>query len=294
MGKKDGKKIDKAKLEAKKLRQQSKQQKVDTKRVKKDLKSIHGDGAKIQDIESIIAEFSAKEKLRTAVNMTPCSQPSPRANFSLTALSNASGEMLLFGGEFCDGEDTIVYNDVFRWAVEKNEWKLVESLNTPPPRCSHQAVFHKDRVYIFGGEYATLDQFYHYRDMWYLDIKTNIWTEIKPSGDTPTARSGHRMVVWRNYIVLFGGFYEAMRDVRWYNDLYFFSLQEERWTNISFKSHAQVPRPRSGMQMAVFATDDVVFMYGGYSKTKEPGQKKEGKVHEDMYVLHPISYRRAH
>ena len=32
-------------------------------------------------------------------------------------------------------------------------------------------------------------------------------------GDVPTARSGHRMVVWRNYILLFGGFYEALREV---------------------------------------------------------------------------------
>ena len=33
-------------------------------------------------------------------------------------------------------------------------------------------------------------------------------------GDVPTARSGHRMIVWRNYILLFGGFYEALREVR--------------------------------------------------------------------------------
>lgn len=36
----------------------------------------------------------------------------------------------------------------------------------------------QDKVYIFGGEYATLDQFHHYRDMWALDLKTNIWEEI--------------------------------------------------------------------------------------------------------------------
>lgn len=118
--------------------------------------------------------------------------------------------------------------------------------------------------------------------MWYLDIKTNIWTEIRATGDIPSARSGHRMVVWRNYIVLFGGFYEAMRDVRWYNDCYLFSLQEERWTQIHFKSHVSIPKPRSGMQMAVYPAEDQVFLYGGYSKIKEPGQKKEGKVHEDM------------
>jgi hypothetical protein len=53
-------------------------------------------------------------------------------------------------------------------------------------------------------------------------------------------RSGHRMVVWRNYLVLFGGFYEAMRDVRWYNDLFLFSFQDERWTQIQYRPHAQV------------------------------------------------------
>lgn len=76
--------------------------------------------------------------------------------------------------------------------------------------------------------------------MWCLDIKTNVWKEVKPQGDVPTARSGHRMVVWRNYIVLFGGFYEAMRDVKWYNDLYLFSFQDERWIQIPYKSHALV------------------------------------------------------
>ena len=66
----------------------------------------------------------------------------------------------MFGGEYCDGEITIVYNDLFRWNVEKNggEWKRIESINTPPPRCSHQMVYFKDKVYLFGGEYATLDQ----------------------------------------------------------------------------------------------------------------------------------------
>jgi hypothetical protein len=97
--------------------------------------------------------------------------------------------MLLFGGESCDGESTTVFNELFRWNIERNEWKLIESLNTPPPRCSHQAVVFKDNMFIFGGEYATLDQFHHYRDMWTLDLKTNVWREINcNTGDAPSAR----------------------------------------------------------------------------------------------------------
>lgn len=181
MGKKDGKRVDKEKLEAKKARQASKQNKTANKRAKKELKDT-GE----EDIEAIIAEFSAKDAARVAVTVSVAPQPSARANFSMTALPN--GDMLMFGGEFCDGESTEVFNDLFRWNIEKNEWKQIESLNTPPPRCSHQSVFYKDKLYLFGGEYATLDQFHHYRDFWELDLKSNAWTEIKATGDVPTAR----------------------------------------------------------------------------------------------------------
>jgi hypothetical protein len=265
MGKKDK---DKAKVEAKKARQSQKAEKVAVKRHKKELKDT-GE----EDIEKILADFAARDAQRTAVTISACEQPSPRSHFSLTPLPN--GEFLLFGGECCDGEGTVVYNEVFRWNLEKQSWRLVESLNTPPPRCSHQAVFYKDRVYIFGGEYATLDQFHHYRDLWYLDLKTNCWCEVRASGDCPTARSGHRMVVWRGYIVLFGGFYEALREVRWYNDAYLFSFSDSRWTQLQYKPHSQLPKPRSGFQMIAHSAEDAVYIYGGYCREKSPGQKQE-------------------
>ena len=173
MGKKD-KKSDKEKQEAKKQKKAEKQIKSTTKRVKKELKD-----AGEENIENILADYAKKESLKSNVSMYVCPQPSPRANFSLTALST---DYLLFGGEFSDGQGTVVYNDVFRWNIDKNEWKHIESLNTPPPRCSHQAVYYKDKVYVFGGEYATLDQFHHYRDLWSLDLKTNTWVEIKATG----------------------------------------------------------------------------------------------------------------
>jgi hypothetical protein len=149
MAKKDKK--DLAKQEAKKARQAQKVQKTGAKRTKKELR----DAGEV-DIEAIIAEYTAKEAAKTAISVNSCSQPSRRANFSMTALPN--GEMLMFGGEYCDGESTEVFNDLFRWNVDKNEWKQIESLNTPPPRCSHQTVLYNDKLYMFGGEYATMDQ----------------------------------------------------------------------------------------------------------------------------------------
>ena len=92
-------------------------------------------------IESIIQDFQDKDKLRTSVQITVCAQPSARSNFTVTGLPN--NDLIMFGGEYCDGEKTIVYNELYRWNVEKNEWKMIESVNTPPPRCSHQAVYFK-------------------------------------------------------------------------------------------------------------------------------------------------------
>ena len=281
MGKKD-KKDSKEKKEARAAKQATKQAKAVKKHVGKEL-AEQGE----EDIESILAEIRLRDSARSAVSVNVVAQPSRRSNFSMTSLPN--GDMLMFGGEFCDGQGTVVYNELFQWNVSRNEWRQIESLNTPPPRCSHQAVYFKDRVFVFGGEYATLDQFHHYRDLWALDLRTSTWTELHPRGDCPSPRSGHRMVVWRNSIVLFGGFYEAMREVHWYNDLYFYSFAEEMWTKVVYKPLAHVPRARSGHQMVVHASDDSLFVCGGFSKEKQAGIKNEGYVHTDVWVLNLVA-----
>ena len=38
----------------------------------------------------------------------------------------------------------------------------------------------------------------------------------------------------------------------------------------------QVPKPRSGVAMSLHASDDSIYVYGGYSKEKVTGSFKEG------------------
>lgn len=45
---------------------------------------------------------------------------------------------------------TYVYGDLYRYDVDKNEWKLISSPNSPPPRSAHQAVAWKNYLYIYG------------------------------------------------------------------------------------------------------------------------------------------------
>eukprot|EP00644_Phytophthora_capsici_P012416 jgi/Phyca11/121937/e_gw1.46.430.1 len=196
---------------------------------------------------------------------------------------------MLFGGEYFDGDVNECYNDVFKWnldaeALRDAAWKSISSPNSPPPRCSHQSAVYRDHLYVFGGEFATADQFHHYRDLWRFDLKTNAWEELEVKGG-PSPRSGHRMVVWRNYLVVFGGFYEAARETKWFNDLYLFNLAELKWQKVTYPPHRQTPAERSGCQLAVHPSKDLVFVYGGYAKVKNAGEKSEGKVYSDLWAL---------
>lgn len=50
---------------------------------------------------------------------------------------------------------TYVYGDLYRYDIEKNEWKSISSPNSPPPRSAHQAVAWKNYIYIFGNHCGT-------------------------------------------------------------------------------------------------------------------------------------------
>ncbi len=39
------------------------------------------------------------------------------------------------------------------------------------------------------------------------------------------------------------------------------------------------------MQLALHASEDILYIFGGYSKEKSDGNRQEGKIHEDMWML---------
>lgn len=235
-----------------------------------------------EQIETTIAriEKEARKKSQTSFSiMTACNQPGPRSNFSIVQ-SPLSDDVLVFGGQYFDGQTQFVYGDLLRWNFARNEWRQVEASLSPSPRSCHQAVVHKHHMYVFGGEYSTIKQFHHFRDLWRFDLKTNTWTEIKASGPSPSPRSGHRMIVWKHYIVIFGGFHDTFRDCKYFNDLYLFNISEEKWESIDL-SNISVPSPRSGCGFFIHPTNDLAFVHGGYVRDK----KVSGTELTDMWQL---------
>jgi N-acetylneuraminic acid mutarotase len=129
---------------------------------------------------------------------------------------------------------------------------------------------------------ATSSEYHHYKDLWKFDVTTLKWTEIK-ARNPPSARSGHSCFLWKSYMIIFGGFFEAARETKFYSDLHVFNLQSEQWMAFPASRLATKPEPRSACNLALFG--DKAIIHGGFTKFKAPNSVTETKVHTDAWVL---------
>ncbi|EIN11125.1 galactose oxidase [Punctularia strigosozonata HHB-11173 SS5] len=213
--------------------------------------------------------------------------PSRRVNATLTPCP-IGPHLWCIGGEFFseDGKAHF-YKDVFRYTPEKDEWRKFVSPTCPDPRSAHAVAASPaggGKLYLFGGEYSSLYQntFHHYRDFWCFDISSHVWDRI----DTkvrPSARSGHRMAMWKQYIFLFGGFYDPGITTRYLDDLWVFDTQYYRWHHVEFKENDRRPSPRSGFSFLPAA--DGILLHGGYCKEYAKGKRPIGVMLDDTWFL---------
>lgn len=212
--------------------------------------------------------------------------PSRRANATLTADPVSTNTLWLYGGEYFDGTNCYFYPDLYRYIIDKNEWRRLSSPTQPGPRSAHQVVASSSgggKLWLFGGEYAALNQtaFHHYRDLWAFDLTQKSWerfdTKMKPS-----ARSGHRMAMWKHYVVLFGGFHDVGIRTTYLSDLWLWDTLEYRWHEVVIRDADRRPSARSGFSFLPCA--EGIILHGGYCKEYQGNQVK-GVVLDDTWLL---------
>jgi len=242
------------------------------------------------DIEDIIKSIEAEEKKRTEVTIKNIDAPLQRSGFSMTVHPESS-EIIFFGGEFFNGSKTKMFSDLLLYNTKQNRWSVVMSPAGPPPRSSHQAAIVTrggGQLWIFGGEYTspTESQFYHYKDLWCYHFSSKRWEKVNAAGG-PSGRSGHKMLAYKQFLIVFGGFHDNLRDCRYFNDLYAFDLDNRVWKQL--ECTGPTPSPRSAFQF-LMAPDGRICLYGGYCKQKLKKDSEKGVVHTDMFFLSPMKH----
>jgi hypothetical protein len=278
----------------------------------------------LNDIDSILEQLRIEESKRMEVLIArDCERPRGRVSCTFTSCvvssSNAaSGQQCayLFGGERVDGEQSEVFNDLYKFSASsggssnsnsnsnnaKNgtnkksavTWTKITSVVCPQPRSGHTAQYMQGYVYVFGGEFTSPNQerFKHYSDFWRFCVETNQWEELG-SGQQfggPSARSGSRSCVTKRDFIVFGGFYDAAEDIRYFNDCYAYSFERKAWRVLAKGNDSSGPSARSASHLCIATGDTVddeektfLFVYGGYCKqVEEPDEDVDPRDLKDF------------
>ncbi|KAL5320639.1 hypothetical protein ACEPPN_011449 [Leptodophora sp. 'Broadleaf-Isolate-01'] len=284
-GNSEGKKAKKAE---KKLKQEKKGEKKE--KVKKS-KAEDSDAEDV-DLDAVLAEYAKKQEQFLKVTEAPCEPPRARASATLIASPANDNELFLFGGEYFNGALATFFNDLYVYQINKDEWHLVTSPNTPLPRSGHAWCRggNSGGVYMFGGEFSSPKQgtFYHYNDFWRLEPSNREWTRIETKGKSPPARSGHRMTFFKNYIILFGGFQDTSQQTKYLSDLWIYDTNSFVWHNPVLPLATQKPDARSSFSFLPHESGAV--LYGGYSRVKATvtGKQMKGGGQAQRNVLKPL------
>ncbi|KAL8968702.1 MAG: hypothetical protein Q9183_002337 [Haloplaca sp. 2 TL-2023] len=290
-----GKKDKKSKTAEQKARVAAKQEKKATQKERK-IKSKGGvdSDADDVDLEAVRQEYETRQAQFLKVTESTCEPPSARASATLLGSPSNGKELLLFGGEYFNGALATFYNDLYIYLIDKDEWRLVTSPNSPLPRSGHAWTRSiAGDIYLFGGEFSSPKQgtFYHYNDFWKLDPFSREWMRIETKKGPP-ARSGHRMTYFKRYIVLFGGFQDTSQQTKYLQDLWLYDTQNFTWCNPVLPPATQKPEPRSSFSLHPHEAGAV--LYGGYSRVKavtHAGKQTKGGGQATRSVLKPMVHQ---
>jgi hypothetical protein len=338
MGKSKGKKKDPEKKAALQAKKEAKADRAALKRLKKEVEgestrrqaADDGDEAPFppttDNLDDWLQHYRRLDQVDRVVIEDLEGFPPPRVNATLTLYEDSPKgknrkELFLFGGEYFDGVSSAVVNHLLKVTIDSSSsnpgaarcsWKRICAPRAPPPRCAHSTVYYNHSLYVFGGEIAAGEAYHHYRDCWRFDLAQQEWTEIPCINKqaSPSPRSGHTAVVWKHYMIIFGGFFESARSTsgkdgsnaaKWFHDVYVLDLQTNQWLDsiLSHSKLAQRPDRRSAPNACVVKDDLIV--HGGFSKlerksdssssapggvvTVAPRSVAETKVHTDAWKL---------
>ena len=126
----------------------------------------------------------------------------PGRSYYAVAYDAKESRLVMFGGNSASN----VVGDTWIYSYSANTWTRIATRVSPSPRNYSAMVYDpiRYRMLLFGG---ADDVEAPLGDTWAFDLRTNTWSQLHPSGATPSARAWHAMAfdVESGKAVLYGG-----------------------------------------------------------------------------------------
>ncbi|XP_046362016.1 F-box only protein 42-like [Haliotis rufescens] len=156
-------------------------------------------------------------------------------------------------------------------------------------RYSHCACYYDKSLYVFGGCTSTNTTF---NDLWRFDLATRQWIRPLAMGTYPSPKACASMVVYKDNLVLFGGWshptpYPLHQAARFFSELHMYNPVSNRWCHVTSLSRP-LPKPIAGHSASV--VKDVMIVFGG---SHVPGVGSNDvwvfDFMESVWIKHPTS-----
>jgi N-acetylneuraminic acid mutarotase len=181
----------------------------------------------------------------------------PGRAFTTMAYDPTMRKLIIFGG----GLETADLNDTWSYEPATGRWTdLAPSGKTPSARELSPLVYDpvSKRMYLFGGWDQVAEK--DLGDTWCYDPVANNWTELDPSGKTPSGRDGHSLVYDPSgkRLLLFGG---SEQDGTEMSDLWAYDPAANQWTQLAPSGSA--PPARAWHSVALASSTGQMVIFGG-------------------------------
>lgn len=206
--------------------------------VKGDLMYIFGGSDGDRETNNTMIFNCLTKNWTTVISDNPNVPPALDSHSAALYEDGASSYMIVFGG-YVSGDRS---NETYMMNLANNKWTHV-SINgqSPEPRSNQVSVVYEDHLYVLGGSNEECERL---NDLWKLNLKTNVWTQVMGLGEVPNGRSGHSAVVYKEFMIVFGGMRDITRET---NDMYSYDFITNTW--VCFQGERQVKDPVTAEQL---------------------------------------------
>ncbi len=173
------------------------------------------------------------------------------------AYDQAAHRLILFGGL---DNNSAPLGDTWAYDPVAGTWiELDPSGGSPPSRLGHSMVYDPvaHRSIMFGGSTRASAAL---GDIWAYDAGTNSWTDLRPEGKVPAARTGHSAAYDQvtHRLMVFGGVSDTGAFL---NETWAYDPATNAWTELH--PEGELPSPRAGHSMAYDPVRGILIMFGG-------------------------------